>query len=207
MLKQPKLSESMTVDEFDKGYWYAVEVKNFAKQIGIPSASALRKDELEPLIRHFLCTHRIKKPTRQKLTKSGIRDIERGLSLGLPVIAYTSNKETKDFIVKEALKIDPHLSRKSGARYRLNRWRENQIEKEIPITYRDLVNQYVRLNQFKGNFPQAPSGRYINFLSDFLRGEQGSTRAEAIAAWKELKKLDLPKNYRALKQYRSLRNV
>ena len=37
----------MTLTEFDNGYWYATELKEFAEAIGIPSATKLRKDELE----------------------------------------------------------------------------------------------------------------------------------------------------------------
>jgi SAP domain-containing protein len=202
MPKKPKLSKSMTEEQFDNGYWYAVEVKAFADEIGIPSASKLRKDELEKLIKHFLRTGEIRTPTRKTLSKSGVRDIEKGLNLKLLVVSYTSNRETKDFIVKEALKIVPNLKRKSGARYRLNRWREEQLEKGIKITYEDLVRQYVKLNQLEGSFPQAPTGRYINFLSDFLASEKNSTREQAVNAWGQLKKLEIPKNYRAWKKYR-----
>src|SRR6266550_1898272 len=114
MPKKPKLSRSMTEAQFDNGYWYAVETKAFADEIGIPFASKLRKDELEKLIKHFLRTGKVKSPTRKKLSKSGIRDVQKGLRLKLPVVSYTSNKETKEFIVKEALKIVPNLKRKSG---------------------------------------------------------------------------------------------
>jgi len=200
-----KLSKSMTEEQFNNGYWYAIEIRAFADEIGIPLASRLRKDELEKLIKHFLRTGKVKSPTRKKLSKSGIRDVEKGLRLKLPVVSYTSNKETKEFIVKEALKIVPNLKRKSGARYRLNRWREEQLEKSVKITY-DLVRQYVKLNQLEGSFRQAPSGRYINFLSDFLARENNATREEAMSAWRQLKKLDIPKNYRAWKKYHQLNN-
>ena len=192
----------MTAEQFDNGYWYALEIKAFADEIGIPLASRLRKDELEELIKHFLRTGEAKGPTRKNLSRSGVRDIERGLSLKLPVVNYTSNKETKDFILKEALKLVPNLKRKSGARYRLNRWREQRIDKGIKITYEDLVKQYVRLNQLEGSFPQAPSGRYINFLSNFLAAEKNATREQAVKAWRQLKKLDIPKDYRSWKKYR-----
>ena len=43
-----KRSTVMTVTQFDNGYWYATEIKAFAKTIGIPSVNKLRKDELEP---------------------------------------------------------------------------------------------------------------------------------------------------------------
>lgn len=199
---KPKLSKSMTEEQFDNGYWYAVEIKAFADEIGIPSASRLRKDELEGLIKHFLRTGQVKSPTRKNLSQSGVRDVEKGLNLKLPVVCYTNDKETKDFIVGEAWKIAPKLKLKSGARYRLNRWREEQIDKGIKITYEDLVRQYVRLNQVEGSFPQALSGRYINFLSDFLAREKNSTREQAMHAWRQLKKFDIPKTYRDWKKYR-----
>jgi len=187
----------MTEVEFDNGYWYATEIKKFADKIGIPHATRLRKDELEKAIKLFLKSGTIKSPTKRNLSKSGIKDIERGLSLKLPVINYTSNKATKDFIVKEAQKIAPNLTRKSGARYRLNRWREEQLTKGRRITYEDLVHQYVKLNQTEERFAQIPVGRYINFLSDFLAAESGATREQAMKAWQQLKKLDIPKNYRS----------
>ena len=201
-MPRPKLSKSMTVEQFDNGYWYALEIKAFADEIGIPAASKLRKDELEDLIKHFLRTGGIRNPTRKTLSRSGVRDVERGLSLKLPVVNFTNDRATKDFIVQEALKIAPKLKRKSGARYRLNRWREQQIDNGIKITYRDLVRQYVKLNQMQGSFPQVqiPSGRYINFLSDFLAGEKNATRAQALKAWEQLKQAEIPKNYREWKK-------
>jgi hypothetical protein len=196
------LSKSTSEEQFDNGYWYATEIKNFADEIGIPSASRLRKDEIEAIIKHYLRTGRVTNPRRKNLSQSVVKDTEKGLILALPVVRYTSNKETKDFIVKEALKIAPNLKRKSGARYRLNRWREEKINSGIKITYRDLVEQYVKLNQAEGSFPHIPSGRYINFLSDFLAGEKNATRKQGITAWKQLKNADIPKTYRAWKTNR-----
>jgi SAP domain-containing new25 len=202
MPKRSKLSRSMTVQEFDNGYWYAVEIKAFAKELGIAGTSKLRKDELEKLIKEYLRTGKIKAPERTLLSRSGTRDIDKGLDLNLPIVHYTSNKETKDFIVKEALKIAPQLKRKSGARYRLNRWREEQLEKGIKITYGDLVKQYIKLNQFEGSFAQVPVVCYINFLSDFLKGEPDATREQAMKAWHQLKQLDISKNYSSWKKHR-----
>src|SRR5690348_7181674 len=119
-----QLSASMTQAQFDNGYWYATEIKQFAKTIGIPSASRLRKDELEKAIKVFLTTGRMERPTKRSLSASGPKDIEQALSLTLPVAVYTNDKETKDFLEREAQKLVPGLKRKSGVRYRLNRWRE-----------------------------------------------------------------------------------
>ena len=201
-----KLTRSMTVTQFDNGYWYATELKTFAEAIGIPSAGKLRKDELEKAIISFLGTGTIQSPTRRSLSKTGIRDVEKGLSLKLPVVNYTNDKQTKDFLEKEARKIAPNLKRKSGARYRLNRWREEQLTSGIRITYRDLVTQYVKLNQTRERFAQIPHGRYINFISDFFAAEKNATREQAIKAWKRIKKMDVPKSYRSWARLRSKPN-
>lgn len=199
--KQIKLSPSMSLKQFDNGYWYVDELRGFAKEIGIPSASKLRKDELEKSIKLFLKTGKLTLPTKRALSKEGIKDVEKGLSLELPIVHYTSNKETKAFIVSEAKKLVPGLKEKSGVRYRLNRWREEQLTNGKPITYGDLVNQYIELNQTEGSFARIPHGRYINFVSDFLSGEPQATKADAIKAWEQLKKLDIPKTYPAWKNF------
>jgi hypothetical protein len=202
MATRTKLSKSMTIAQFDNGYWCATEIKHFAKGIGIPSVSKLRKDELEKAIKVYLRTKRVASPTERTLSRSGVRDIEKGLSLALPVVNYISNRETKECLITEAKKLVPDLKRKSGACYRLNRWREEQLTKGVKITYKDLVKQYVTLHQTEQKFARVPSGRYINFLSDFLSLENGATREQALKAWKELKNLDAPKNYQAWKQHR-----
>jgi hypothetical protein len=201
MAQKIRLSKSMTEPEFDNGYWYADEVKAFAKEIGIPLTSKLRKDELEQLIKKFLRTGKVEKPKRKNIKKSGIKDLEKGLTLTLPIVNYTSNKRTKEFIIKEAHKMVPELKNKSGVWYRLNRWREEQITKGKKITYGDLVKQYVSLNQVKGSFKKIPVGRYINFNADYLANEKGSTRKQAIKEWKKLKGLNILKTYQAWKKY------
>ena len=187
----------MTLTQFDNGYWYATELKTFAQMIRLPSAGKLRKDELEKAIRLFLKTGEVKNPAKRNLSMSGIKDIQRGLRLDLPVVAYTNDKETKDFLEREAQKLAPGLKRKSGVRYRLNRWREERLIMGVKLTYGGLVKEYVRLNQTKGPFAQIPHGRYINFMSDFLVAEKGATREQAMKAWRKLKTLDVPKNYRS----------
>ena len=187
----------MTLSELDNGYWYAAELKEFAEAIGIPSAKKLRKDELEKAIKFHLATGKIESPARRNLSRSGTKDVERGLRLDLRVVLYTNDKETKEFLEREAQRLAPGMKRKSGARYRLNRWREEQLTKGVHLTYGDLVREYARLNQTKEPFAQIPHGRYINFVSDFMAAEKGATRDQATKAWEQLKMLDVPKTYRA----------
>jgi len=193
----------MTVTQFDNGYWYTTELKDFAKRLGIPFANKLRKDELEDRIKLFLKSGKIELPTKPRFTTRSIKDVDLGLKLDLPVAVYTNDKKTKDFLEEEAGKMSPGLRRKSGARYRLNRWREEQVAQGVRITYGDLVGEYVRLNQTNRAFAPIPHGRYINFLSDFLKAEKGATREQAVKAWEKLKTLNAPKNYRSWKKFQA----
>jgi len=193
----------MTVTQFDHGYWYATELKDFAKKLGIPSSSKLRKDELERAIRIFLRTGAIVKTPTRNLSAATKRDVDLGLHLDLPVVGYINNAETKHFLDLEAQKLAPGLKRRSGARYRLNRWREAQILKGVHVTYGDLVKEYVRLNQSTEPFARVPHGRYINFMSDFLGAQTGAAKEQAIKAWSKLKSMDVPKTYAAWVKARS----
>ena len=201
-MNKATLSEKMTVSEFDNGYWYATDLKRFAKRLGVPSAGRLRKDELEEIVRHFL-KHGSILDTYESRRRGGAnpseKDSANGLKLSQRIVNYCNDPTTKKFIYSEAARLDPGFKKKSGAMYRLNRWREEQIAAKLEITYGDLVEEYVRLCQVEGSFPQIPSGRYINFLANYLNGEPNSTHAQAIAAWHELKILDIPKTYSAWK--------
>ena len=186
----------MTVAQFDHGYWYTVDLKRFAKAIGIHRASALRKDELEDAIKAFLRTGTLVQPRLPKVPTSVIRDVDKGLHLDMLVVRYTNDPVTKQFIEDEARKLVPGVKRRSGARYRLNRWREAQLGIGASIRYRDLVKEYVRLNQMD-RFEQVPHPRYVNFMSNFLAARPGATREQARKAWAKLKTMDIPKTYAA----------
>ena len=134
------LSPSMTLRGSD-GYWYLEQLAGFAERIGIPSANKLRKDGLEKAIVAYLRTGKAAWPTKRSLRKSGVKDVDRRLSLKLRIENYTSNRETKDFIVEQARLMAPEVREKSGVWYRLNRWREARITSGKHPTYSDLVRQ------------------------------------------------------------------
>jgi len=188
------LSPTMTLRDFENGYWYLAQLKIFAERIGIPAAKKLRKDELEKAIAAYLRTGQAALLTKRSLRKTGVKDVERGLNLKLRIEHYTSNRETKDFIVEQARLMAPEVRGKSGVWYRLNRWREEQITSGTHPTYGDLIRQYIALNRME-RFERIPHGRYINFVAEFLAANKGKSREEAIAAWTELKQLDAPKDY------------
>lgn len=183
-----KLSPTMTLREFDHGYWYATELRSFAARLGLPGG---RKDQVERAVRAYLRGRSAPAPFR---LPRGEKD---RVALGAVVRVYRNEKATKDFLEREARKMNPAYRRRSGARYRLNRWREAQLESGRRITYRDLVREYVRLSMQPRPFTKMRVGRYINFLADYLANEAGATHAMARRAWHALKRLDVEKTYSA----------
>ena len=205
MNRKRKLSASMSLTQFDKGYWYATELKRFADALGIPQAARRRKDELELAIKQFLRSGTIAQPTKRKAAESigqRPRDVDLGLRPGRRVVRYTNDVETKEFLAREARKLAPAFRPKSGAMYRLNRWREKQLRDGGKLTYRGLVEEYVRLSQ-SARFARVPHGRYVYFMSDFMAHQPKATRAAAIGAWHALKAMDCPKTYRAWQKART----
>ena len=191
----------MTVDEFDTGYWYALALKRFAKALGIGASARMRKDELEAAIRSYLVTGKYPRVEPRRVLRGIPKDVERGLRLDLPIRRYTNDARTKTFIETQARKLSPAHRQRSGARYRLNRWREQRIAAGKTPTYGDLVREYVRLCRPAVKFDRVAHGRYyVYFMADFLRGEPEASRAAAIRAWHELKRLDVAKSYGAWKK-------
>src|SRR5215208_6534 len=93
------LSPTITLRDFENGYWYLDQLKKFGERIGIPAAKRLRKDELEKAIVAFLRTGKAASATHRSLRKTGVKDVKLGLNLKLRIANYTSDRETKGFIV------------------------------------------------------------------------------------------------------------
>jgi SAP domain-containing protein len=185
----------MSLQAFEHGYWYATDLVEFGRTLGLPAAHRMRKNELESAIKAYLATGRLPKTTTSKPLKKGVRDLDKGLRLDLPIANYTSNQVTKDFIVRAAQQKRPGVKPKSGVWYRLNRWREAHVARG-PVTYGDLVDQFIALNRLE-RFERIPQPRYVNFLAEFHAAEKDASRKDALAAWKRLKKMNVPKTYKA----------
>lgn len=190
-----KLSPKTTLDDFENHYWYASDLKAFAKQLGVSNSSKMRKDQLEALITHYLKTGKLTEIKTKPKNDKQAKDCVATLTMETPVKNYTSNKITKTFILAEAEKLSPNLPKKSGVWYWINRWREQQLE-QGSITYGDIVKEFVALSTKKEKLPRIPSTKFNNFITDFLAANKG-TRADAMDAWEQLKTQNIPKTFDA----------
>jgi hypothetical protein len=195
---KPKLRPGMSVAEFDSAYYYAEELKAFARDIGVAIGN-FRKNELEDLIRGYLATGRA--PSRKPVLprKSGApRD---ALSPETIVVNYVGDRQTKDFLLGLARARDADVRDKSGQWYWLNDWRRQQQDASRRFTYQDLAERLLQLMRTTGRLPQIPSARMNNFLSDFRADPANAkiSRAEALKAWEKLKAHAGPKTYEEYK--------
>ncbi len=173
-----------------------MELKEFAKSIGVSGTSKLRKDQLEKIIKSYFSTGSIIQISVKSQSSKQEKDYENSeLKMSTKVNNYCSNKITKTFIINQAKNIQPNLPKKSGVWYWINRWRESQLKKQS-ITYGDIVHQFIELSNKKERLPRIPSTKFNNFISDFLEAKKGN-RSAAITAWEQLKEINIPKTFEA----------
>ena len=191
-----KLRASMSVEEFDDGYFYAADLKAFARQLGI-AVGRRRKLELEELIRGFLRTGMVPpaKPVSGRRSGEG-RD---RLAAETIVRSYVDDRTTKAFLRDFVHARAPALRDKSGQWYWLNEWRRAQLQAGQRISYADLGNRLLELMRSEGRLPRIPVARYNNFVTDFKAdpANKGKSRADAVAAWERIKSVPGPKTYDA----------
>jgi hypothetical protein len=193
------LRVGMTLAEFESAYYYAEELKAFARDIGVAIGN-FRKNELENLIREYLTTGHA--PSRKAILprKSGApRD---ALSPKTLVINYVGDRKTKDFLRGLVRVKDAGIRDKSGQWYWLNDWRRQQQGASRRFTYQDLAGRLAQLMSAPGRLPQIPSARMNNFLSDFRADPANKqiSRDDALKAWERLKAHFGPKTYEEYKR-------
>jgi len=188
------LHRRMSVEEFNNGYFYAADLKAFAREVGIAVGNS-RKIELEELIRQFLRTGKVpdRKPVMPRKA-DGARD---RLEPDTVVANYVDDRQTKAFLLELVHAEAPGLGRKSGQWYWLNDWRRQKQAAQARFTYRDLAVRLRELMQTEGRFPQIPAARMNNFITDFRAdpANAGISRKDALKAWNWLKAQPGPKTY------------
>lgn len=188
------LRAGMTVAELDDGYYYAADLKQFARELGIPVGNR-RKVELEELIREYLSTSRV--PSRMPVLPRKAGQPRDRLARDVVVTNYVGDKTTKSFLLECVDADAPGLRDKSGQWYWLNDWRRAKQEAGARFTYGDLADRLRELRQTKGRLPQIPSARMNNFKTDFRADPRNAETPgdDVLDAWMWLKQQPGPNTY------------
>jgi hypothetical protein len=192
--------KNISLEEFENNYWYSIQLKKFLKEIGLKNYGKLRKDEMESIIAKYIKYKEVEVNICKKIENNKIDILDKNEY----VENFKNTKETWDFIIKELLKKNSKIKLKSGSKYWVNRWREKQINDGHKIKYKDLINEFYRLNMVEGKLPQIPSTKMNNFLMDYLNNEKGSKRKDAMKEWEILKNLEIKKDYKSWKEYKDV---
>lgn len=195
------LRPDMSVQEFDDNYYYATELKEFARTLGIPIGNR-RKIELEQLIREYLVTGHV--PTIKPVLPRTSGEPRDRLAPDVVVKNYVGDKSTKTFLLELVRAQSPNLRDKSGQWYWLNDWRRRKQEENATFTYQDLADRLRELMQTSGRLPQIPSARMNNFITDF-RADPASpplSREQVLQEWQWLKKQPGPNTYEEYRRHK-----
>lgn len=204
-MSEPILRKGMSAQEFSDGYFYAAQLKQFAREIGIPVGNR-RKIELEVLIRRYLLTGHIETshstPSRKTV---GVRD---KLEKDAAVVNYVDDRRTKEFLLRCVHEQAPELKDKSGQWYWLNDWRRKKQEEGAHFTYKSLANHLRRLMETSGRLPQIPSARMNNFITDYRADSSVPqvSHKELMAQWMWLKRQPGPNTYEEYKRLQRAAN-
>lgn len=184
------LTRSMTAEEFDRHYFYADELRKFAKELGIRRAPTM-KIALEHAIRAAL---RGEATEQRPAARRGRRD---ELAADSPIVRYVDDFATKGWLLARVAGLAPGLKSKSGQWYWLNDWRRTQLAGGTGVTYGKLAGRLAELMGTEERLPRIPSARFNNFVTDFLAdpANGGASKADALAAWETIKLSPGPKTY------------
>lgn len=193
-MNDSRLHRRMSVEEFDNGYFYAGDLKVFARCLGL-AVGNFRKFELEELIRESPLTG--KTPDRKPIMPRKTGEARDRLKPDTVVANYIGDRKTTAFLLELVHAEAPELGRKSGQWYWLNDWRRKKQEARARFTYRDLAGHLRVLMQTEGRLPQIPPARMNNFITDFRAdpANAGIPRKETLKAWNRLKAQPGPKTY------------
>ena len=187
MEQKPKLSQSISLDQFKNHYWLKVELIAFCKQNDLPTAGS--KQAISHRIETFITTGRKIKPTQNNPTNN--RDSLQPITFNTPVVNYKNDAATRQFFVAH---IGQHFRFDIFLRQFTNK---NNITKGL--TYGDLVNGWLA-EETKRNAPHYKSHigeqfEYNQFTRDYFASEKEKSQADAIKAWKVLKAMSGTKTY------------
>lgn len=186
--KRPILTITTDPKTFQKYYWEKKELIHFCRANNLPAQG--EKSDLAERIEKFLRTGEIKKVQARR--KVGSWDSDKGITKETRVVNYKNDTKTRLFF--EAM---------IGPKFRFNAYlrqfsKAENIEKNL--TYGDLVEGWLEAEAKKKNSQHNTAidqqFQFNQFQRDFYFHEKGKSRAECMAAWKLVRSVAGPADYK-----------
>ncbi|MGF7535104.1 DUF6434 domain-containing protein [Bacillus mexicanus] len=185
---RPTLDKNVNIEKFKDYYWLKEELQTFCRQHGISASGS--KEEITDRIVVFLETGEIKKPLRKTSTYKKTDDHPLSLDTVIQEGHKCSQKAREFFksVIGPSFHFSTYIQnffkQNVGKTYKdaVEAWYEEEKRKKEPGYKKEIGTQF-EYNQFTRDFFSDPANK-------------GKNRADAIAAWKEIKRLPGDNIYR-----------
>lgn len=177
---RPPLTKSISLEDFQNYYWLKTELQIFCREHDLRASGS--KIEISGRISHYLATGKIlKNSSHQKGSKTSLS--YKDLSLQTIITEnHRCSEEVRTF-----------FKEKIGANFRFTVALQKFFKENIGKTYEDAITFWYEENERKKD----PSYKttigtqfeYNRFTRDFFEdpNNKGKSKADAIAAWNEIK--------------------
>ncbi|MEV5111000.1 SAP domain-containing protein [Bacillus sp. LBA3-1-1.1] len=177
---RPPLTKSISLEDFQNYYWLKAELQTFCREHGLPASGS--KIEITERISHYLNTGKIlKNSSGQKVSKASLSYKD----LSLQTVITNNHRCSED--------VRAFFKEKIGANFRFTVALQKFFKENIGKTYEDAILFWYEENERKKD----PSYKttigtqfeYNRFTRAFFEDpyNKGKSKADAIAAWNEIK--------------------
>ncbi|EMK2597734.1 SAP domain-containing protein [Bacillus cereus] len=177
---RPPLIKSISLEDFQNYYWLKAELQTFCREHGLPASGS--KTEITERISHYLTTGKVlKNSSVQKVSKAPLS--YKDLSLQTII--------TKNHRCSEGVRA--FFKEKIGTNFRFTVALQKFFKENVGKTYEDAITFWYEENERKKDptYKTTISAQfeYNRFTRDFFEdpNNKGRSKADAIAAWNEIK--------------------
>ncbi|HDR8177433.1 TPA: SAP domain-containing protein [Bacillus cereus] len=177
---RPPLTKSISLEDFQNYYWLKAELQTFCREHGLPASGS--KTEITERISHYLTTGKVlKNSSVQKVSKAPLSYKD----LSLQTIITKNHRCSED--------VRAFFKEKIGTNFRFTVALQKFFKENVGKTYEDAITFWYEENERKKNptYKTTISAQfeYNRFTRDFFEdpNNKGKAKADAIAAWNEMK--------------------
>ncbi|MES1049278.1 SAP domain-containing protein [Bacillus thuringiensis] len=177
---RPSLTKTISLTDFQNYYWLKAELQTFCREHGLPASGS--KIEITERISHYLTTGKVlKNSSVQKVSKAPLSYKD----LSLQTIITKNHRCSED--------VRAFFKEKIGTNFRFTVALQKFFKENVGKTYEDAVAFWHEENERKKDPTYKTTigaqFEYNRFTRDFFEdpNNKGKAKADAIAAWNEMK--------------------
>ncbi|MEB9845109.1 MULTISPECIES: DUF6434 domain-containing protein [Bacillus cereus group] len=177
---RPSLTKTISLTDFQNYYWLKAELQTFCREHGLPASGS--KTEITERISHYLTTGKVlKNSSVQKVSKAPLSYKD----LSLQTIITKNHRCSED--------VRAFFKEKIGTNFRFTVALQKFFKENVGKTYEDAITFWYEENERKKDptYKTTISAQfeYNRFTRDFFEdpNNKGKAKADAIAAWNEMK--------------------